>query len=105
MTKTPAKFQKGLPTAVCKQGIYYLYYLSSKNDPSSKLRKGDKKIISGIYQKQMDIFRPWQKHLQSFKKNCPQLKEDLCPRGTNSMHTWYLFVLQKTTKFKLSKKW
>ena len=52
------------------QGPYNIW--AKKMSCVQNAEKKDKNI-SGIYQKHMHIFRPWQKHLQSFEKSRPQL--------------------------------
>ena len=44
--------------------------------------------MQGLYPNRMHIFRPWRKHVQSFKKIGIKLYEELCSQGTHCLYTW-----------------
>ena len=45
------------------------------------------KLIQGLYPNHMHISRPWQKHVQSFKKIGIKLYEELRSQGTHCLNT------------------
>ena len=45
------------------------------------------KLMEGLYPNHMHIFRPWRKHVQSFKKIGIKLYEELCSQGTHCLYT------------------
>ena len=45
------------------------------------------KLMQGLYPNHMHIFRPWRKHVQSFKKISIKLYEELCSQGTHCLYT------------------
>ena len=52
----------------------------------TKLKKVTK-LMQGLYQKHMHIFRLWRKNVQSFKKISMKLYEKLCSQGTHCLYT------------------
>ena len=42
--------------------------------------------MQGLYPKHMHIFRPWRKHVQSFKKIGIKLYEELRSQGTHCLY-------------------
>ena len=53
----------------------------------AKWKKGQK-LIQGLYPNHMQISRPWQKHVESFKKIGIKLYEELRSQGTHCLHTF-----------------
>ena len=43
--------------------------------------------MQGLYPNHMQIFRPWRKHVQSFKKTGIKLYEELRSQGTHCLYT------------------
>ena len=43
--------------------------------------------MQGLYPNHMHIFRPWRKHVQSFKKIGIKLYEELRSQGTHCLYT------------------
>ena len=48
--------------------------------------KWGQKYIQELYPNHMHIFRPWRKHMQSFKKIGIKLYEELCSQGTHCLY-------------------
>ena len=42
--------------------------------------------MQGLYPNHMHIFKPWRKHMQSFKKIGIKLYEELCSQGTHCLY-------------------
>ena len=57
------------------------------------------KLIQGLYPKHMHISRPWRKDVQSFKKICIKLYEELRSHGT---HCLYTFIESEVRKWQSS---
>ena len=95
MTKAPAKFKKEPPTTVGEVASTTYPLELKKMIQVQNPEKVTKKNLRNI-PKHVHIFRPWQKNLQNFKKNQPQLWEELHRQGT--------YMAGKMTKFKTQKK-
>ena len=54
----------------------------------TKVRKVEKviKLMQGLQPNHMHIFRPWRKHVQSFKKIGIKLYEELRSQGTHCLY-------------------
>ena len=86
------------------QGTHCLYtFIESevRKEQSSQSGKKWQKLMQGLHPNHMHIFRPWRKHVQSFKKIGIKLYEELCSQGTQCLFIWG----QKMTKFIKWKKW
>ena len=89
LEKTCAKFQKDWYKIVWGVAItrYPLSTSEVRKWQSSQSRKKWQKLMQGLYQKHMHIFRLWRKHGQSFKKIGIKLYEELCSRGIHCLYT------------------
>ena len=102
MAKTCTKFQKDRYKIVW--GVALTRYPLSQHfhriwgQKMTKFAKWKKleKLMQGLYPNHMHIFRPWRKHVQSFKKIGIKLYEELRSQGTHC---------RKMTKFTKWKKW
>ena len=59
---------------------------SSKSTKKKKKKKNDKKIMQGLSEKHMHIFRLWKNVCKVPKKNSIKLYEELCSRGTHCLY-------------------
>ena len=64
------------------------------------------KLRQGLYPNHMHIFRPWRKHVQSFKKMGTKLYEELRSQGTHCLYVevekWQVHKVEKVTKNNLT---
>ena len=74
------------------------YPLSQKMTKFTKWKKWQK-LIQRLYPNLMHISRPWQKHVQSFKKISINLYEELCSQGT---HCHNIFIESEVRKWQSS---
>ena len=91
MEKTCAKFKKDqykLYEELCSQGTRCIYTFIESEVRKGKVHKVKKcqKLMQGLYPNQMHIFRPWRKHMQSFKKIGIKLYEELRSQGTHCLY-------------------
>ena len=106
MAKTCAKFQKDRYKIVWEVALtrypLSIHFHRIWGQAMTKFAEWKKwqKLILGLYPNHMHIFRPWRKHVQSFKKISIKLYEELRSQGTHFIH-WG----QKMTKFTKWKKW
>ena len=93
MGKTCAKFQKDRYKIVW--GVALTRYPLSQhfhNIWGQKMTKFPKwkkwqKLMQGLHPNHMHIFRPWRRHVQSFKKIGIKLYEELHSQGTHCLYT------------------
>ena len=93
MEKTCAKFQKDLYKIVWGVALTWypltIHFHRIWGQKMTKFTKWKKwqKLIQGLYPNHMHIFRPWRKHVQSFKKIVIKLYEELHLHGTHWLYT------------------
>ena len=92
MTKTHAKFQKdryktvrGVALTRYPLSIHFHRIWGQEMTKFAKWKKWQK-LIQGLYPTHMHIFRPWKKHVQSFKKVGIKLCEELRSQGTHCLY-------------------
>ena len=106
MEKTCAKFQKGRYKIVWgvaltryPLSIHFHRIWGQKMTKFTKWKKWQK-LMQGLYPNHMHIFRPWQKHVQSFKKMGIKLYEELCSQGAHGLYT---FIESEVRKWQVPK--
>ena len=107
MAKTFAKFQNyqykivwGVALTRYPLSIHFHRIWGQEMTKFAKWKKWQK-FSQGLHPNHMHIFRPWRKHMQSFKKIGIKLYEVLRSQGT---HCLYIEV-KKMTKFTKWKNW
>ena len=71
----------------CNHKVPTVYTSEVRIWQSSQMRKKWQKLMQGLNQKHMHIFRLWREHVQSFKKIGIKLYVKLCSRGTHCLYT------------------
>ena len=91
MAKTCAKFQKdrykivwGVALTRYPLSIHFHRIWDQEMTKFAKWQKWQK-LMQGLYPDHMHIFRPWGKHVQSFKKIGIKLYEELHSQGTHCL--------------------
>ena len=91
MAKTCAKFQKdwykivwGVVLTRYPLSIHFHRIWGQEMTKFTKWKKWQK-LMQGLYPNHMHIFRPWRKHVQSFKKTGVKLHEELRSQGTHCL--------------------